>query len=54
MFYDERIENVKGTIARNALLLSLFLSLVLGGIHLANIIKNTADPTCFWYASLEI
>ena len=42
MFYDERIEYVKGTIARNALVLSLFLSLVLGGIHLAN--SNNIPP----------
>ena len=54
MFYDERIENVKGKIARKALIISLFLSLILGGIHLANIIKNASDPICFWFASLEI
>ena len=54
MFYDERIENVKGKISRNSIFISFIVSLVLGGIHLANIIRNTSDNKYFWFVSLDI
>ena len=41
MFYDERIEKEKGGIARNAIILSVIISAVLGAIRLTNILKNT-------------
>ena len=54
MFYDERIENVKGKISRNAIFMSFVISLVLGIIHLANIIRNSHSNKHFWFVSLEI
>ncbi len=54
MFYDERIENAKGRIARKAILISLGISLVLGAIHLFNIIRNAPETKFFWFAGLEI
>jgi len=54
MFYDERIENVKGKISRNAVLISLLISFVLGSIHIANIIRNAPENKYFWFVSLEI
>lgn len=41
MFYDERIEKVKGRISRNAIIMSVIISVVLGSIRLTNILKNT-------------
>ena len=54
MFYDERIENVKGKISHSAILISFVISLVLGIIHLANIIRNSHSNKHFWFVSLEI
>lgn len=54
MFYDERIEHVKGKISRKAILMSLVISLVLGSIHLANIIRNAPDGRFFCFAILEV
>ncbi len=54
MFYDERIENVKGRISRNSIFISFIVSLVLGGIHFANIIRNAPDNKYLWFISLEI
>ena len=41
MFYDERIEKVKGRISRNAIIMSVIISMMLGSILLTNILKNT-------------
>ena len=54
MFYDERIENVKGKISHSAILISFVISLVLGIIHLTNIIRNSHSNKHFWFVSLEI
>lgn len=54
MFYDERIENVKGEISRRAILISLLISFVLGGVHLTNLIRNAPDNKYFWFVSLEL
>lgn len=54
MFYDERIENARGRISRNSILISFIVSLVLGGIHIANIIRNAPSNKYFWFVSLEI
>ena len=54
MFYDERIENVKGKISRNSIFISFVVSLVLGGIHFVNIIRNAPDNKYLWFVSLEI
>ncbi|MBQ8357619.1 MAG: hypothetical protein IJX39_07405 [Clostridia bacterium] len=54
MFYDERIENVKGKISRNSIFISFIVSLVLGGIHFANISRNAPDNKYFWFVSLEL
>ena len=54
MFYDERIERIKGRISRNAILMSFVISFVLGGAHLANIIRNASDSKYYWFVMLEI
>jgi len=54
MFYDERIENVKGRISRIAFLIALTVSFFLGGIHLANIIRNAPEGKFFWLVTLEV
>lgn len=54
MFYDERIESVKGRISRNAILISFVVSVVLCGVHLANIIRNAPNHKCYWFVVLEI
>ena len=53
MFYDERIEKARGRIARNAILLSVILSAVLGAIRLANILKNTDQSKYLCLVILE-
>ena len=52
-FFDERIEQTKGKICRNAILLSTLLSLSAGGLRIANILRNAA-PLYLWRASLEL
>ena len=52
-FFDERIEQTKGKICRNAILLSTLLSLAAGGLRIANILRNAA-PLYLWRASLEL
>lgn len=42
MFYDERIEKAKGSISRNAIIISVIISAIIGAIRLANVLKNTA------------
>ena len=53
MFYDERIENVKGRISRNAIIMSVIISLILGAIRLANILKNTDEIKYLCFVILE-
>ena len=53
MFYDERIENIKGKIAHNSIFISFLLSLALGSVHLINIIKNAPSNKYLWLVSLE-
>ena len=54
MFYDERIEKVKGSISCRAIMMSLVISFVLGSLHLANLIRNAHGNKYFWFVSLEI
>ncbi len=53
MFYDERIERAKGRISRNAVILSVIISAVLGAIRLTNILKNTAQSKYLCLVILE-
>jgi hypothetical protein len=54
MFYDERIENARGKIARNAILISFIISLVLGGINCANIFINASFRVYYWLTAVYI
>ena len=54
MFYDERIEGVRGRISRTAILISLIICAVLGGLHVANIARNATDVKYYWLAGVEI
>lgn len=54
MFYDERIESVKGKISKKAILISLVMSLALGALHVCNIVKNSGNLIYLLRASLEI
>lgn len=54
MFYDERIEAVKGRVARRAIVISLFVSLLLGGTSFVNILRNSPDPKYLWYVAPDI
>ncbi len=42
MFYDERIENIKGHIIKNSTIMALIISLTIGGIRFANVYSQ--DP----------
>lgn len=53
MFYDERIEQAKGRIARNAVILSVVISGALGAIRLINILKNTDQSKYLCLVVLE-
>lgn len=53
MFYDERIEKAKGRISRNAIILSVIISVVLGAIRLTNILKNTDQSKYLCLVVLE-
>lgn len=53
MFYDERIEKAKGRISRNAIILSVIISVVLGAIRLTNILKNTDQSKYLCLVILE-
>lgn len=52
MFYDERIENAKGRISKRALLISLIVTLLSGGIYCANIFINAPFRIYYWFASV--
>ncbi|MGM9970769.1 MAG: hypothetical protein ACI35S_10305 [Anaeroplasma sp.] len=54
MFYDERIESVKGHISRNAIILSILISFIIGGIRIFNVLINTNDLKYLCLVSLEI
>ena len=53
MFYDERIEKEKGRISRNAIILSVIISVALGTIRLTNILKNTDQSKYLCLVILE-
>ncbi len=53
MFYDERIEQAKGRISRNAIILSVIISVVLVAIRLTNILKNTDQSKYLCLVILE-
>ena len=53
MFFDERIEKAKGRISRNAIILSVIISVVLGAIRLTNILKNTDQSKYLCFVILE-
>ena len=54
MFYDERIEGVKGKIAKNAILISLVVTFVLAQIHSASLIRNASDVRYYWFALPDV
>ncbi len=42
MFYDERIENTKGRIVRNSVIIAVVIALVMAGLRFINIMKNSS------------
>ena len=50
MFYDERIEGVKGKIAKKAILIAFGVSFVLAQIHGINLLRNASDARYYWFA----
>lgn len=50
MFYDERIENVKGKIAKRALLIAFAVTFVLAEIHCVNLLRNATNVRYYWLA----
>lgn len=54
MFYDERIENTKGIIARRAIVISFFLTFILAEIHCTNLLRNAPDPRYYWFALPDV
>ncbi len=53
MFYDERIENEKGRISRNAIALSVILSFLIGSIRFADILNSAGYPKYLCFVTLE-
>ena len=54
MFYDERIENVKGKIAKRAILITFIVTFVLAQIHCANLLRNASDIRYYWFALPDV
>ena len=54
MFYDERIENVKGKIAKRSILITLAITFVLAEIHCVNLLRNASDVRYYWFALPDV
>ncbi len=54
MFYDERIENVKGKIAKRAILIAFAVTFVLAELHCANLLRNATNVRYYWFALPDI
>ncbi len=54
MFYDERIEKVKGTIAKRAILIAFAVAFVLAEIHCINLIRNAPSVRYYWFAFPDV
>lgn len=54
MFYDERIENVKGKIAKRAILIAFIVTFVLAQIHCTNLLRNASDVRYYWFALPDV
>ena len=54
MFYDERIENVKGKIAKRSILIALAITFVLAEIHCVNLLRNASDVRYYWFALPDV
>ena len=54
MFYDERIENVKGKIAKRAILITFIVTFVLAQIHCTNLLRNASDVRYYWFAFPDV
>ena len=54
MFYDERIENVKGKIAKRAILITFIVTFVLAQIHCANLLRNASNVRYYWFALPDV
>lgn len=50
MFYDERIEGVKGKIAKKAILIAFGVTFVLAQMHGINLLRNASDARFYWFA----
>lgn len=54
MFYDERIEAIKGRLSKNALLITFCYTLCYGGVRLFNILRNTDGARFLSLLAVEI
>lgn len=54
MFYDERIENVKGKTIKRCILIGVVISLIIGILRIINILKNEYSKSNLWFVSVEI
>ncbi len=53
MFYDERIEAVKGRVAKKSILISVIIALVFGTLRTINALKNGYETSYLWFICLE-
>ena len=54
MFYDERIEKVKGKIAKRAILIAFIVTFVLAEIHCTNLLRNASNVRYYWFAFPDV
>lgn len=54
MFYDERIENVKGKTIKRCILIGVVISLIIGILRIINVLKNGYSKVNIWFVSVEI
>lgn len=53
MFYDERIEGKKGSIAKNSIVMSVVIAIVFAALRVVNVLKNGYDAKHLWLVSIE-
>lgn len=54
MFYDERIESVKGKTAKKCILMAVIVAFIIGTLRILNVLKNGYSKSNIWFVSIEI
>ena len=54
MFFDERIESVRGKIAKRVILIAFAITFVLAQIHCANLLRNASGVRYYWFALPDV